>query len=126
MFLRHNIFTLFFLSLILVGCLLPGGILPKVNTEHLDKVIHISLFFLFSFSAILGLIKQNQFPRLHFDAVKYVIGFSISLTIITEVIQHLFIPRRSFDLFDILADLIGIIIAFAFFMVVRGDNKCGF
>ena len=81
---------------------------------------------MFSFSAIVGFIKQSQFPRLHFDAVKYVIGFSIFLSMATEITQHLFIPRRSFDLFDILADIIGVIIAFVFFMIVRGNKKCGF
>lgn len=126
MFLRYNVFTLFFLSLILIGCLLPGTDLPESNTKHLDKVFHISLFFMFSFSAIVGLIKQSQFPRLHFDAVKYVIGFSIFLTMGTEITQHLFIPLRNFDVFDILADIIGISIAFGFFMIVRGNKKCGF
>lgn len=126
MFLRYNVFTLFFLLLILIGCLIPGNRLPETNTMHLDKVIHITLFIMFSFSAIIGLIKQSQFPRLHFDAVKYVILISVFLAIGTEITQHLFIPRRSFDAFDILADLIGITLAFGFFMIVRGKNKCGF
>ena len=94
--------------------------------ENLDKVLHSILFFLFSFSAIIGFIKQSQFPKLHFDAVKHVVVISTLLAIITEVIQHFFIPKRSFDVFDILADLIGIILAFGFFMYVRGDKKCGF
>lgn len=126
MFLRFNIFTLFFLGLILVGCLIPGSNLPKASTQNLDKVMHITLFFLFSFSAIVGFVKQSQFPRLHFDAVKYVIGISAFLTITTEVVQHFFIPRRTFDLFDIVADLVGLVLAFGFFMYVRGDKKCGF
>jgi VanZ family protein len=58
--------------------------------------------------------------------VKYVILISVFLAIGTEIAQYLFIPRRSFDVFDILADLIGIILAFGFFMIVRGKNKCGF
>ncbi len=126
MFLKYNIFTLFFLGLILVGCLLPGSKLPKASTENLDKVIHITLFFMFSFSAIIGFIKQSQFPRLHFDAVKYVIGFGVFLTVLTETIQHFLIPRRSFDLFDIFADFVGIAVALGLFMLVRGKEKCGF
>lgn len=126
MFLRYNIFTLFFLSLILVGCLIPGSTLPQSSTKNLDKVMHITLFFLFSFSAIVGFVKQSQFPRLHFDAVKYVIGISALLTIGTEVVQHFFIPMRAFDVFDIVADLVGLVLAFIFFLYVRGDKKCGF
>lgn len=88
--------------------------------------MHITLFFLFSFSAIVGFVKQSQFPKLHYDAVKFVIGISAFLTIATEVVQHFFIPRRTFDLFDIIADLVGLVLAFGFFMYVRGDKKCGF
>ena len=126
MFLRYNIFTLFFFSLIIVGCFIPGSNLPKIRVENLDKILHSALFFLFSFSAIIGFIKQNQFPKLHFDAVKNVVGISTLLAITTEVIQHFFIPNRSFDIFDILSDLVGIILAFVFFLYVRGDKKCGF
>ena len=126
MFLRYNIFTLFFFSLIVIGCFIPGNNLPKARVENLDKVLHSILFFLFSFSAIIGFIKQSQFPKIHFDAVKYVVGIGAILAIITEVIQHFIIPRRSFDVFDILADLVGIILAFCFFLYVRGDKKCGF
>jgi len=100
--------------------------LPKARVENLDKVLHSILFFLFSFSAILGFIKQSQFPKIHFDAVKYAVGIGAILAIITEVVQHFIIPRRSFDIFDILADLVGIILAFCFFLYVRGDKKCGF
>ena len=126
MFLRYNIFTIFFFSLIVVGCLIPGNNLPGSSVQNLDKVMHISLFFLFAFSAIVGFIKQSQYPKLHFDAVKYVMGISAFLTITTEVLQHFVIPLRSFDVFDILADLAGIFLAFCFFMYVRGDKKCGF
>ena len=109
-----------------MGCLIPGSTVPKASVQNLDKVMHIALFFLFSFSAIVGFIKQSQFPRLHFDAVKYVIGIGAFLTISTELLQHFVIPRRSFDVFDIIADLVGIFLAFCFFLYVRGDKKCGF
>ncbi len=126
MFLKHNIFTFFFFLLIVIGCFTPGSNLPKARVENLDKVIHTTLFFLFSFSSIIGFIKQSQFPKLHFDAVKYVIGISILMAFFTEIIQHFFIPRRSFDFFDIVADLTGIAFAFSLFLVVRGNKKCGF
>lgn len=126
MFLRYNIFTLFFFSLIVIGCFIPGNNLPKARVENLDKVLHSILFFLFSFSAIIGFIKQSQFPKIHFDAVKYVVGISALLAIITETVQHFMIPRRSFDVFDILADFVGIVLGFIFFLYVRGDKKCGF
>jgi VanZ family protein len=126
LFLRYNIFSLFFFLLIVFGCFLPGTNLPKARVENLDKVLHITLFFLFSFSSIIGFIKQSQFPKLHFDAVKNVVGISTIMAFSTETIQHFFIARRSFDIWDIFADLIGITLAFSFFLLVRGNQKCGF
>ena len=126
MFLKHNIFTLFFFLLIFIGCFIPGTNLPKARVENLDKVLHATLFFLFSFSSIIGFIKQSQFPKLHFDAVKYVVGVSILMAVFTEIIQHLFIPRRSFDFFDLIADFVGITFAFSLFLLVRGNKKFGF
>lgn len=126
MFFKYNYFSTFFFSLILVGTLVPGSTLPESSTQHLDKVIHALLFFLFVFSAIIGFVKQSQYPKLHFDAVKYVLLFSGLLAIGTEVLQYLVIPRRTFDLYDIVADVFGVGVGFLFFLLVRGDKKCGF
>lgn len=126
MFLRYNIFSLFFFNLILIGCLLPGNNLPESGIRNLDKIAHVTLFFLFSFSAIIGFIKQNQYPKLHFDAVKYVVGISTFMAIFTELLQHFVIPIRSFEIFDIIADFVGILLALCFFLYVRGNKKCGY
>lgn len=125
MFFRHNIFTIFFFTLIVIGCFLPGSSLPKAGAENLDKVIHIILFLCFSFSAMIGFVKQYQFPKLHFDAVKYVVGFAVFLAISTEVIQHFFIPKRTFDVLDIVADIVGVGIALIGFLLLKGREKCG-
>lgn len=126
MFFKYNYFSTFFFSLILVGTLIPGSTLPESSIQHLDKVIHALLFFLFVFSATIGFVKQSQYPKLHFDAVKYVLLFSGLLAIGTEVLQHFIIPRRTFDLYDIVADVVGIGVGFLFFLVVRRTKKCGF
>ena len=126
MFLKHNTFTLFFLGLILLGCLLPGNDLPGIATQNLDKAIHIFFFFCFSFSAMVGFAKQSQYPKLHYDAIKYVIVIAVALTITTELLQHYVIPRRNFDLYDILADLVGMVLALVFFLFVKGKERCGF
>lgn len=125
MFLKHNIFSLFFLSLILVGCFLPGSDLPKDQTKNLDKAIHVLLFFCFTFSSFVGCVKQSSFKRLQYFAVRYVVIFASSLTITTEFVQHFFIPRRGFELGDIIADLSGITLAFILFLFVKGKEKCG-
>ncbi len=125
MFLRHNIFSILFLSILLLGCLLPGSHLPKNETHNLDKALHIILFLCFTFSSLVGCIKQSQFPQLHYFALKYVIIFSVFLTVIIEFVQHFFIPRRGFELLDIAADLVGILLATGLFFIIKGKEKCG-
>lgn len=126
MFLRHNIFSIFFLVIILVGCLLPGSTMPNSDTQNLDKALHIILFLCFTFCSLVGCVKQSQYPMLHYFALKYVVLFSIILTVAIEVIQHYFIPRRGFELLDIVADLVGIVLAVALFFFVKGKEKCGY
>tara|TARA_B100000925_G_C21992942_1_gene467600 strand:+ start:336 stop:686 length:351 start_codon:yes stop_codon:yes gene_type:complete len=79
----------------------PLHLLPKTNTpdlyQHTDKIIHFSLFFLWTF--INSKILKNK---------KNVFLFASLLAIISETGQ-IFIPFRSFDIFDIIFDLLGVI-----------------
>ena len=100
--------------------------MPNSDTQNLDKALHIILFLCFTFCSLVGCVKQSQYPMLHYFALKYVVLFSIILTVAIEVIQHYFIPRRGFELLDIVADLVGIVLAVALFFFVKGKEKCGY
>tara|TARA_B100001758_G_C18262548_1_gene531860 strand:- start:240 stop:620 length:381 start_codon:yes stop_codon:yes gene_type:complete len=126
MFLRYNIFSIIFLVILLVGCLLPGSTLPKSDTQNLDKVLHVLLFLCFTFCSLVGCVKQSQYPILHYFALKYVTIFSVLLTVLIELIQHFFIPRRGFELLDIGADMAGITLAIVLFFFVKGKEKIGY
>ncbi len=126
MFLRYNIFSIIFLVILLLGCLLPGSTLPKSDTQNLDKVLHVLLFLCFTFCSLVGCVKQSQYPILHYFALKYVTIFSVLLTVLIELIQHFFIPRRGFELLDIGADMAGITLAIVLFFFVKGKEKIGY
>ena len=126
MFLRYNIFSIIFLVILLVGCLLPGSTLPKSDTQNLDKVLHVLLFLCLTFCSLAGCVKQSQYPILHYFALKYVTIFSVLLTVLIELIQHFFIPRRGFELLDIGADMAGITLAIVLFFFVKGKEKIGY
>lgn len=86
---------------IAVLCFMPGSALPQedwLDTIKFDKWVHLALF------AGLAFLWRFQFPDtriwvLTVAAAVYAFGI--------EVIQHCFIPARSFDLGDVVADLTG-------------------
>ncbi len=103
----------FFVVSILV--FLPGSDMPEVrwlNIPHFDKIVHAGLFgglvFLFClpfFKSDLSLKKKrNYFMLIAFLAIVY--------GILVEFIQKYYIPGRSFDLLDWMADSIGVFITF--------------
>lgn len=91
---------------ILVAVLMPGDSVPTVEIQGIDKVIHCSMFFVqvMIFYIEYGM-KNKKLPVVLYSLIG-IGGFAFS----TEVMQ-LFASKRSFDLKDFLADLIGIVLA---------------
>jgi VanZ family protein len=117
---KHVRFGLAFLYLLVTLWLftLPGSAFPDndwFDTLQVDKWVHATLFF--------GLCGLFMYPILSFDKSSYskikifivisslAIGYGISI----EFIQRYYIPNRSFDIWDIVADTIGSILAFIWF-----------
>jgi VanZ family protein len=86
---------------------LPGSVLPKENWFDkiwLDKWVHISLFsvMVFLWCWLLSYTAKNKnksFLQIFFYCCLYGIAM--------EFVQKYFIPNRSFDVKDMLADAIG-------------------
>ena len=104
----------FFLVLLLI-CL-PASVIPPevslLNVTYFDKWIHASLFTVLSFLFIYPVAKlpiANKAKKS--TAIKIVISVCI-WGLATEFIQKYFIPDRSFDIFDWLADSFGGVIAY--------------
>ncbi len=103
----------FFLVLILI-CL-PGDDLPKaddwMSAIFFDKWVHAGLFSILAFLFMMPFCKSNLTHK-----NKWVIIIKIAIAIIvwaltTEFIQKFFIPGRSFDLWDWVADAVGVLLA---------------
>jgi VanZ family protein len=83
---------------------LPGSALPQssfLDNVHFDKVVHIGLF------AILIFLWSSAF-QLRLPAGFWLVllaAFAYGLSV--EIIQGVWIPNRSFDLFDLAADMAG-------------------
>ncbi|HUR11536.1 MAG TPA: VanZ family protein [Flavitalea sp.] len=92
--------------LCLPGSALPGGGL--FNIPQLDKVAHLILFGGIALLWIYQFRHQGKatFPKM----LMTVVALTILLGIIMEFVQLNYIPNRSFDVGDIIADAAGAII----------------
>jgi VanZ like family len=113
-------FLLAILWLIFVTYLfcLPGAALPKADWMSriwFDKWVHIGVFIglVFLWSRALQLVTRKSLLLLILIAVVY--GFVI------EIVQDRFIPNRSFDWSDLLADFVGCMIGLRVWL--RGIKK---
>jgi VanZ family protein len=101
--------------LILIAVCIPGYDLPKVDkwmiTINYDKLIHVGLF------AVLAALFMHPISKSALTKKEkwhYFIKITIATAIwglTSELIQKFFIPSRSFDLTDFLADTFGGVIA---------------
>ena len=108
--------ALWTLILLVLMCL-PGNVLPTeppFQIANFDKLVHIGLFggFVFLWCLYATTLKGGLKKRLLRFSYYFIIG--IALGIAMEFVQKYFIPLRSFDLGDIIADMIGASLAYAF------------
>lgn len=87
--------------LIIVAVLIPGPNLPDVSVGGFDKLIHIAMFG----SWALAVSYDYRSRSLRFWMV-FLAGILFSL--LTEVLQ-LMVEGRSFDVYDMAADAIGLV-----------------
>ncbi len=108
---------IWFIIVLILICL-PGKVFPKVKPwfEELDfdKIIHITMFGILNLLFVSPLFKSDLNLSNKKKSILFITLFFIGWGFITECIQ-LFVPKRSFDLLDWLADSIGILIVYWFY-----------
>ncbi len=98
--------------LIFFLCFLPGNDLPDVRIPFIDKWAHIVLFGAFSFLWLCSTVVHS----FKFYTVVFVI--TLFLGWLVEYIQGHYVPGRSQDVMDILADSLGGICGIVLFTVL--------
>lgn len=105
---------LFYVSLLLVSylSLVNASEIPYFESMSFisDKFVHSFIYF---YLAILGILSKFRFNDLKVVALIFLFGACIELI-------HYYHPHRLFEFFDLLANLIGVTIAF---LVFRVKNK---
>ena len=88
--------------LIIIAVLIPGPNLPDVSIGGFDKVIHVVMFLTWAIAV------RFDFRSRSFSAwVVFLTGIVFSL--LTEILQRL-VEGRSFDIYDMAADAVGLLI----------------
>ena len=114
-------------TLLTIGLLcLPGKVIPGLGLfgiKHLDKLAHIVLFG--GFVLLWGLYSWQR-KKLRFDWLFLLAGItvlSIILGIVMEYVQVNFVPNRSFDVWDIWADVVGSVLVM--YLLIRFGRRFG-
>ena len=103
------LFAVAWLLMITTLLCIPGSKLPKINWDDkiwLDKWVHIFLFLLLVLLWCRAYSSKGRKPGVRKIFLTITI-LSIIYGVGMEIIQHYFIPFRSFDYGDIIADCLG-------------------
>lgn len=94
----------FFIILYLLT--IPGKQLPQadwMDSLHIDKLVHISLFCMLTLLFFWGIVSTK--PGIYNRSLLFLIAaLGLAYGIAMEFVQKYWIPNRSFDIWDIVAD----------------------
>lgn len=98
--------------LVLFLCFLPGEDLPEVDIPLIDKWTHIVLFGVFAFLWLCAGNTRNLKYMLAILTISVYTGWLV------EFVQGHYVPNRSQDVMDILADILGAVLGTGLFAIL--------
>jgi len=119
-FLKSKWLALGWLILISILFFLPGSALPKnnwFNLIHIDKWVHVGMF------AVLLFLWRSAFTPVTRNHNLMLLIIALIYGLLVEFIQLNWVPNRDFDLYDVLADMIGAVLGILCFLQVYKKNK---
>jgi VanZ family protein len=93
--------------IILILCFIPGSQLPDLGFWNIDKVGHIMIFGVLSFLLIYGFLRQSSFSYVKRKPYGLSVFVCAAYGGAIEIIQGLFIYKRSAEFNDFIADTLG-------------------
>jgi len=118
MFWKYNIWGIIWLLIIFIACATPGEQLPPSPFLDFDKLVHVGIFGVLQFLLLRGFLLQNKFPSLRKNHFLFAVFISTDYGVLMEVLQGYVFRNRSFDEFDIMANLIGVAVATGLWLAV--------
>jgi len=113
-----TIATVLWVGGLLLATFLPGQDLPEVSIKLNDKLVHVVMYFILT-ALLLGAIWREKFLGLD---RKQTLPFTLSIiglmAIGTEFLQS-FVPGRLMSIYDIIANLLGMLLGLIGFFLIR-------
>ena len=108
-----------YLALIFIASSIPGEEIPKMGFEFSDKLIHAIVYLILFLLFFYSLKYQSKSVKLRNNALTFA-GLFSALYGITDEIHQMFVPMRSCEIEDWLADVTGILIGM---LIIRFATK---
>ena len=97
-----------------MASLIPGNDLPKVgwlHRLHFDKFVHACFYFIMCMLMYYSLVKEWKLLSTQFQVLIASSFTAVGIGFVIEILQSNLISGRYFDIFDVLANTIGVVIA---------------
>jgi len=121
-FVRDQLPAIAWALLIFISSSIPGRVFPDVSIPHVDKVVHFCYYFGLAFFVAHALQFQWRFPGLS----RFSLPLSFLLATVYGVLDEmhqLFVPQRSFELPDLVADMSGALAAVLTLWILQRKRK---
>lgn len=118
--LRHYYTPLSWLLVISFASFAELDGLSEDDDSSIDKFIHFFLYGVFVHLLAISFYKQSNFKKLHNFHKEYAFVIALGIGLIFEVVQPHVNNDRSFDWYDLLANLIGAILGLSYFQLLFG------
>lgn len=105
-FVRYRLPALAWALLIFLGSSIPSSKFPNLKIFDFDKLIHITIFFVFGLLVYRASTPRNGGTVFRWKRALIAIGVVVLYGAFDEIHQS-FVPGRSLDKWDLLADSIG-------------------
>ena len=105
-YVRFQLPALAWIVLIFIASSIPGNAFPDIGIFQFDKLVHIALFFTLSLLTYRATRYQSRFPALSVYALWVSLLFAV-LYGATDELHQIFVPGRTPDPYDWLADSFG-------------------
>ena len=111
--------SIFCSIVITILCFIPGDVSfqSEIDIPYFDKFVHFCFYFVLSFT-----IQYEVKNRIKLINYLFIFLYAMVLGGFIELVQENFIVERNGDLFDLIADLSGAIIAFFVYKIVTYQN----